>query len=218
MSNDPKKFEAELFKSAQSPIAWLVSAERLRDAAEVIMRDEQINEVPYFEAYKNAQLAAVADAYSDGKDAGIAEIKAIPPNYPPAQLLYAYAIENVLKGLIIANTPSLVHEEQLDHALKSHDLTELSKRAGFTVHVQEALVLRRLSQLSIWAGRYPVAVSKRDYVSADKQNPDELLDFGSANPCMRNFFERARQQLESQLPQPIENRFGSLVVMRQPGT
>ena len=76
----------------------------------------------------------------------------------------------------------------------------------------------RLIRDHVWAGRYPVAVSKRDYVSADKQNPDELLDFGSANPCMRNFFERARQQLESQLPQPIENRFGSLVVMRQPGT
>lgn len=216
MSNDAKKFEAELFKSAQSPIAWLLSAERLRDAAEAILRHEQTKEIPYFKAYANAQLEAIADA--DGKASGIAEIKAVPPNYPPAQLLYAYAIENVLKGLILINTPGRVQGVRLDKKLRSHDLVELSKEANFTVQVQETQVLKELSELSIWAGRYPVALSERAYVSAGKQNPDEFLNYGSANPCMRNFFEKARKQLESQLPQPIESRFGSLVVYKQPGT
>jgi hypothetical protein len=34
---------------------------------------------------------------------------------------------------------------------------------------------------------------------------------------MKMFFERARNELESKLPQPICSRFESLVVPRQPG-
>lgn len=210
--------EAEMFKSAQMPFAWLLSAERLRDAAEVILLQEQAKEVPYFQAYADAQQEALVDALSPGNSSGIAEIKAVPPNYPPAQLFYAYAIENVLKGLIIANTPTLAGEVRLDGQLKSHDLIELSRIANFTVHVHEELILKRLSQVSVWAGRYPVALSKHQYANADSKNPDELLDYGSAHPHMSRFFERAREQLESRLPHPIESRFCRLVVTRPPGT
>jgi hypothetical protein len=213
---DLKEFAKELFKSAQRPIAWLLSAERLRDAAEAILEHERPNEIPYFNAQADAEQEAVAEAYSDGKDAGVAEIKAVPPNYPPAQLLYAYAIENVLKGLAIANTPRLIEEWELNGELKSHNLIKLAEKADFTVHVQERPVLEALSQLSVWAGRYPVARTRREHVGTP--NSDELLDYGSAHPVMRGFFDRARKELESRLPQPIGSRFGSLVVTRQPGT
>src|SRR5205823_1992331 len=99
---DLKEFADELFKSAQQPVAWLLSAERLCDAAEAILERELPNEVPYFEARAEAEREAATRAYSEGEDAGVAEIRAAPPNYPPAQLLYAYAIENVLKGLAVA--------------------------------------------------------------------------------------------------------------------
>ncbi|MGO8977481.1 MAG: hypothetical protein ACLPTZ_21220 [Beijerinckiaceae bacterium] len=213
---DPNEFAKELFKTAQRPVSWLLSAERLRDAAEVISEHELANEIPYFKAYAEAQQEAVAEAYSDGKDAGVAEIKAVPPNYPPAQLLYAYAIENVLKGLVIANTPRLIEEQELNEGLKSHNLIKLAEKAGLTVHVEERLVLEALSQLSVWAGRYPVARTRREHVGTP--NSDELLDYGSAHPVMRGFFERARKELESRLQQPIKDRFGSVVVFRQPGT
>src|SRR5262249_2169433 len=149
-------------------------------------------------------------------EGGVAEIRAIPPNYPPAQLLYAYAIENALKGLIVANTPALIEERKLSDALKSHDLIKLAEKAAFAVHPQERPVLEALSELSIWAGRYPVALSRREHVGAPV--PDELLDYGSAHPVMRRFFKRAREELEGRLPRPIGSRFGALVVMRQPGT
>jgi len=110
---DLKEFAKELFKTAQRPVAWLLSAERLRDGAEAILKHELPNEIPYFRAHAAAEQEAVAEAYSDVKDAGVVEIKAIPPNYPPAQLLYAYAIENVLKGLVVANAPQLIEEREL---------------------------------------------------------------------------------------------------------
>lgn len=216
MEVDLKEFAKELFKSAQHPIAWLLSAERLRDAAEAILEHELPNETPYFKAYAKAQQEAVAEAYSDGQDAGVAKIEAMPPNYPPAQLLYAYAIENVLKGLAFANRPHLIEEQQLNGELHSHNLIKLAEKADFEVLIQEKPVLTVLSQLSIWAGRYPVARTRREHVGTP--NSDELLDYGSAHPVMRGFFERARKELETRLQHPIGSRFGSLVVIRQPGT
>jgi hypothetical protein len=95
---DLKEFAKQQFKAAQQPAAWLLSAERLRDGADAILKHELSAEIPYFRANKIAEEEAVAEAYSDCNDVGVAEIKAMPPNYPPAQLIYAYAIENVLKA------------------------------------------------------------------------------------------------------------------------
>jgi hypothetical protein len=209
-----EEFEKQLFKGAQRPAAWLRSAERLRDAAEVVLEHEVLAEIPFFKAVADAEQRATAEAYSDGNESGVAEIEAIAPNYPPAQLLYAYAIENLLKGLIIANQPSLIEEQELNNRLKSHNLIRLAGMANFSIHVQERPVLEALSHLSLWAGRYPVSLTRREY--AGKANSDELLDFGSAHPYMRGFFERAQQELKDRLVQPIESKFGAVVVFRQP--
>lgn len=48
MAADPKQFSRDLFRAAQYPVGWLLSAERLRDAAEIILRHEVAQEVPYF--------------------------------------------------------------------------------------------------------------------------------------------------------------------------
>jgi hypothetical protein len=213
--NDLDRFARDLFKSAQAPVSWLLSAERLQDAAEVILRHEQQFEVSYFQAYEEAQQKAVAEAYADGQTAGVAEIEARPPNYPPAQLLYAFAIENALKGLIVASKPHLINDEKLSRALTSHDLIALAREAEFTVHREEEVVLKALSELSVWAGRYPVARTRSEHEG--KPNSDELLDYGSAHPVMRRFFDRAYRALEDKLPKPIESRFGAVVVFRQPG-
>src|ERR1700746_1534751 len=99
-----------LFRAAQNPVNWLLSSERLRDAAEIVLRHEMANEVPYFRAYEEATQQALSIACSGTNEAGSAEIACEPPNYPPAQVLYAYAIENVLKGLIVANDGTVVDE------------------------------------------------------------------------------------------------------------
>jgi hypothetical protein len=182
-------------------------AERLRDGAEVILKHEFRAEFPYFQALK------IAEEEAAGNDAGVAEIKAIAPNYPPAQLMYAYAIENVLKGLIVSKRPDLIQERELDGELATHNLIKLAEKAEFTIHVQERPVLEALSQLSIWAGRYPVARSRGKFVGAP--NVDELLDYGSAHPIMRMFFERAHKELKSRLPPQIGSGFGVVVIISE---
>src|SRR5438105_3825329 len=107
MSFDRDAFMREGFKAAQQPHGWLSAAEKLAAAAELIMSDQVRHEVPYFRAYEKAQHEALSHACVSPDRAGVAEIKYDAPNYLPAQLLYAFAIENALNGLIIARKRGL---------------------------------------------------------------------------------------------------------------
>lgn len=205
----------QVYKAAQNPTSWLLSAERLRDAAEVIIRAEVVREVPYFRAHNEAEQEALSIACTGSNESGHAEIKSDPPNYPPAQLLYAYAMENVLKGLIVTNDASVVDENKINERLKSHDLIELSASACVTVYAEEDAVLAALSDLSIWAARYPVAARKEAYVG--KENAHALMDYGSRHAIMRRFFDRIHAELKAKLP-GAPSRYEVVVVFRRVGT
>jgi hypothetical protein len=155
---DPSEFAKIVFEAGQQAASWLRRAGHLRDAAEVILEHELPAEISYSQAREIAE-EEVAAKIRGGDNFATADIKATAPNYPPGQLLYAYAIENVLKGLIVFKRPDLIKEDRLDGELKSHDLNELAKKAKVAVEQEERPVLEALSQLSIWAGRYPVALN-----------------------------------------------------------
>lgn len=203
----------KVYRAAQNPANWLLSAERLRDAAEAILKAEVVKEVPYFRAHDEATQEALSIACTGSNKSGHAEIKCDPPNYPPAQLLYAYAIENVLKGLIAANDPTVVDENKFSARLKGHDLIKLTADAGETVHVEERPILEALSDLSMWAGRYPVALRKEDYIG--KENANAMLDYGSRNVIMRRFFDRVHAKLEAKLSR-APSRYEAVVVSARP--
>ncbi|UGA49049.1 hypothetical protein HU230_0043350 (plasmid) [Bradyrhizobium quebecense] len=211
-----KKLSEDTFRAAQSPAIWLLTAERLRDGAEAILTHEQAFEVSYFQAHSAAVQEAMAIAYSEGNDSGVADIKARAPNYPAAQLLYGYALENLLKGIWVAKDPSLISSGKLNRKLASHDVVKLAKQAGFVLHTQEVPVAQALSRLSVWAGRYPVALLEAEFASTP--NADELLDYGSRHPIVKAMYARGHAELTALLPKPISNRHGAVVVFRQPGT
>jgi hypothetical protein len=204
-----------VFKAGQQPASWLRSAGHLRYAAEAIINHELHAGRAYFDALKIADKEADAESVRNESGVGSADIKSTAPNYPPAQLLYAYAIENVLKGLILLKRPDLIQEHKLHGELFSHDLSYPAERAKVTVDQQhERPVLKTLSHLLIWAGRYPIARNPTD--NREAANPNELLGYGSAHPIMRMFFERAYHELESAVPEQI-SRFEKVYVFRKPG-
>ena len=92
-------------------------------------------------------------------------------------LLMAFAIENLLKSVIIRSkitispNPSVV-QKALPKILKNHKLYPLAKLAGFKMNSRQELLLRRLSRFSIWAGRYPIPTTAKDY------EPNEELSSG----------------------------------------
>jgi hypothetical protein len=209
---NPERWPEELFKAAQQPHAWLSTAEQLAAAAELILQDQLRHEAPYFRAYDVARQEALSAACaSPDESAGSAEIKCEPPNYLPAQLLYAFALENVLKGLLISKNPSLAGERNLNREITSHDLVKLAKKAGFDVAGQDLSVLRDISQIAIWAGRYPVAIKLDPAGKPPLGDPHILLDYGAHHPTMRRIFKRAAEELEKRLPSP-RSRFGVVVV------
>ncbi|KFG67124.1 hypothetical protein [Microvirga sp. BSC39] len=202
------------FKAAQSPGNWFLSAERLRDAAEIILRDQLAEEQPYFAAVHKAGEEAQAAAIHDPSGSADAEITYLPPNYLPAQLLYAYAMENALKGLMVARNPELIVPGSISKRLQSHKLVRLAEAAQFSLAHQEKLVLLALTHIAEWAGRYPVA-STVDKHAADRplgSDPQEMLDWGSRHPIMRRCFDRMMQELEQALPR-LPQRYGVVVVL-----
>jgi hypothetical protein len=83
----------DMFKAGQSPFNWLSSAECLQAAAETILEREEADAPTYFSALEAARREAVEKSYSSKEKMGTAVVRCEPPNYLPAQLLYACARE-----------------------------------------------------------------------------------------------------------------------------
>jgi hypothetical protein len=202
----------ETFKAGQSPFGWLSSAECLQAAAETILEREEAGAPAYFSALEAARREALEKSYSSNDKTGVATVRREPPNYLPAQLLYAFALENVFKGMMVANDPALANDTKLNSELKSHELDGLAAKAGFALSSEEQLLLRTLSEIAIWAGRYPVASRLVDHTSPPMSDPHDLLNFGRQHPTLRSVFQRAKETLVSKIPHEIA-QFGVVVAL-----
>jgi hypothetical protein len=202
----------ETFKAAQSPFGWLSSAECLQAAAEIILEHEEAGAPAYFNALEAARREAAEKSYSSEDKTGVAVVRREPPNYLPAQLLYAFAFENVFKGMMVANDPALANETKLNGELKSHELDRLAAKASFALSAEEQLLLRILSEIAIWAGRYPVASRLVDHTSPPMSDPHDLLNFGRQHPMLRSVFQKAKETLVSKIPHET-SRFGVVVAL-----
>jgi hypothetical protein len=194
-------------------------AERLRKAAEVILHDQEKREGPFSRAVDAAYQEALTIVTNAPGGVGRAKIHCEPPNYLPGQLLYAFAMENALKGLQFARSPGLISSNKLSRSIKTHNLIELANGANFLLFPQETPVLMALTHISEWTGRYPVASGLGRYRSKDNPiplglDPDALLDWGSQHPIMRVCFDRMIKELETLLPTPPDP-FGSVAVRRE---
>jgi len=83
----------------------------------------------------------------------------------PYFVLVAYALENLFKAVIIQQDKkehgdhiSVNRQQRLLSRIIGHDLVALAGAAQLIINVSEEDLLVRLSQNSIWAGRYPVPV------------------------------------------------------------
>lgn len=205
----------ELYKAGQSPKQWLIAAQRLASAAEIILAAESAKESAYLAAVRVAGDQATANALLSDEGVGRAEIIAEEPNYLPAQLLYAFALENILKGIIVCGRPSIASDTKIDGSIKSHDLVKLSKVAKYDIGAAEKKIFESLTRIAIWAGRYPVDVSLEKYNGKHPigLNPDSLLDWGSEHPLLRNVYSILSKKLESALDQ-LPARYGTVVSVR----
>jgi hypothetical protein len=144
---------------------WFSSAERQMEAAEIIFRDQ----APVRQAHEKAVSIAAKEAEINGQ----ADIGSPEPNYRTAEMSVAYALENLLKGPIIAIQPQLISDKKLDNGtIRTHDLVELCGHACLELSAEEKRVLQTLTEISVWAGRYPVAATFERHARTGRRRDD----------------------------------------------
>jgi len=85
---------------------------------------------------------------------------------PIYRMLIGFSLENLLKGILIAEDHESVKGKRLDHGLKRY--AELIR--GITITTSEKEILTRLEPYVKWAGRYP-----------RPKTPDEMASIGHSN-------------------------------------
>lgn len=79
----------------------------------------------------------------------------------PIYLLYGYALENIVKGLLVASGETATWYGTLDKDIRHHDLHEFFRRGGIKLNKQEKLLLADLRE-AIESGKYPVGVKPQN--------------------------------------------------------
>lgn len=144
------------------PLNWLVSADRLHEAAKTLRKHRRTK--------VSKRDAAGSGSWFDGENTS-------------CFLLAGFAAENVIKGFLVYEQPSLVANGKLARALLSHNLVSLAKRSNeLPKLVYQERVLRALSDgLSTWS-RYPVGCEVGDSSSEHEMSDglwEDYLGFAS---------------------------------------
>lgn len=188
-------------KTARNPVAWLGSAHRLKRAASVLRAQWKAD---LLELYRQMPSGKFPESVGG-----------------PMMLLGAFAIENLVKGLLIARDPNAVAgrsdmPEQLVHGASARHLSvQLCEEAGVSLSGSEEDAVRRLEIFLMWAGRYPVpkdarklgerhTTSEPDLEGAASFSEIELDVIDQLFARLRDELEREAIQLAAQEQQRVE--------------
>jgi len=131
----------QLFVRDALPIGWLEYSEELEEAAEIL--------------WANSGNGFSLQAETQLDDSTL--IKKSSAHSRSYILLASLALENALKGLIIANDAKLISSGKLDKSLKSHNLTDLAKKIdGLILSKDEKRILQVCQDAIPYWGRYPI--------------------------------------------------------------
>jgi hypothetical protein len=123
----------------------------------------------------------------------------IAPKHAGALLLYGFAFECLLKGIIIAKNPgirnpakwgcTLEEDKSLQELRKNdpkwmtHDMIKLIELAGVQISTRDRRFLWQLEALTIWSARYPVSRSEPKSIRYDEDKiPDLIRDPNPNDP------------------------------------
>jgi hypothetical protein len=173
---------------ARNPHNWLASAEELKRGSDLLRAtwmEEAQSMHQRFQAYMAGEFDRPWEPWVGG----------------PAMTLAAFALENALKGLMIAERPELVQpsveqpEILFDPQVRTHDLVQLATRAGVQLSSEERTLLARLSEFAEWAGRYRFPVRAGDAAPRPGAEAGGSSFTSDWFPTLDELFERLRGDL-----------------------
>jgi hypothetical protein len=145
----------ERFAAAGSPAEWARVALELQYSAKVLWSQEHLT----------IALSNSFDAVPSGKSMVTRS----------SILLYGFALENILKAIIVANNPTTVSTGQLSRSFKSHNLSDLAQFANFVLDANETALCGTLSEAIPYWGRYPIPTKDSD-LSDEKDVSQEMME------------------------------------------
>ncbi|MHB8581443.1 MAG: hypothetical protein ACYDA4_16485 [Ignavibacteriaceae bacterium] len=175
----------QIFVRDAMPDNWLAYADELKDSAEILWAENS----------NRLRLEIIQNSKS------IIENKNTPSISRSYLLLAGFAIENVLKGIIIADDPSQINSGKLSSELKSHSLSKLaSKINGMVFTKDEIKLLKMLEKIIPYWGRYPIPLEYNGVLPEVPVNKDN-----------RKLFLKLHKRLGAFLHSKIRNGWDSKV-------
>lgn len=188
MSDDSSRTawnQLQEFVRDASPANWLEYGEELHDSAELLWRHE--SEGLRVEVQLHGDEKRIVDSRRTSE---------ISRSY---MLLAGFALENVIKGLLVAADSRHVNTGALSGDLKSHDLNVLaSKLSAITLSLEERNFCLAASKAIPYWGRYPIPL-----------NSHELMPSVAVTEDVRRVFIGLFQRLASKLYWAIRDGWDS---------
>lgn len=151
------------------PISWQLKAESLMDAFEVLIENDE------HRAATGQHRRVLSVAY----------------------MLAGFAIENLLKGQMVARNGHRDAHGQFK--LKTHDLRQLAQEAGYELDEAASRLLERTQEFTVWTARYPAPILSDDMRPRPTPDggfaPRTYHQGGEDWPALRSILRRFRDDL-----------------------
>jgi len=157
--------DINVFARDAMPGEWRNYANELRDSAELLWKDRGNELRTEYQEYVKVE---------DGKPVVRTETKEVYSISRTYVLLAGFALENLLKGCLVASDPSLVNDGKLDDELKTHELASLVQKIEDLSLEEAEKEFCEIAESAIpyWR-RYPVPLAHND-VMPEVGMDDEL--------------------------------------------
>ena len=155
------RYVKDHFIQRQRPLFWWKMARDLAESAETILRsyDRTKRDQKRGRRYRRMIMPGIWQGIMN------------PLNYEPAHLLYALAIENIIKGIIVGRDNSLINinPARLASIIKDtrHDLRRICRDGKIDLPVSDLALLDKLTAIIKWVGRYPTPLKENNLMSID---------------------------------------------------
>ena len=131
----------QLFVRDAMPSNWLEYADELKNSAEILWENN----------FNSFRLQIVQDSKKIITNDKISSISR------PYLLLIGLSIENIIKGILVAEFPEHINKGKLSKELKSHALLHLmDKIKSIQITKSEKEILKLLEEVVPYWGRYPI--------------------------------------------------------------
>lgn len=177
----------------QRPLFWWKMARDLAESAEIILRshDRTMRDQMSGRRFRRMIMPGIWQGIMN------------PLNYGPAYLLYALAIENTLKGIIVGSDNSLINSnpKRLANIIKDtqHDLKRICRDGKIDLPEPDLVLLEKLTATIKWAGRYPTPLREEHLMPSDpdgKRHRAGLSYWGTDSEDVRALYRKLDAMLQ----------------------